>query len=229
MKLALSMRVTTAATYAERRDAVAQDWAVWLDVLGYQPIFVPNSLRDPGGFFRSLGVDGLVLTGGNDLVPRPGSAGDVAPERTRTESILIEESLAAGIPILGVCRGIHMINAHFGGDLTAELSALSPRMQNHVAQVHKVSFVESFAGQAKGSVIDVNSFHNQGLTSENVSRLLTVFAVADDGVVEGVVHPELPVLGVQWHPERVNAAAAFDATLVRRFFREGAFWKGGLS
>ena len=229
MKLAVSMRVTSAATYVERRDALAQDWAVWVESFGYQPLFVPNSLRDPAAFFRSLGVGGLVLTGGNDLVERYGHSGDIAPERTRTENVLIEEALAARIPILGVCRGIHMINAHFGGSLTAELSAVVPPLLQHVARVHQVELRMPFSELAQSRVVEVNSFHNQGVTGKDVSRSLTVFATTSDGVVEGVVHPDLPVLGIQWHPERPNAASSFDAALANRLMKEGAFWKGKLS
>ncbi len=46
-----------------------------------------------------------------------------------------------------------------------------------------------------------------------------------DGIVEGLYHPQLPVLAVQWHPERPNPATQFDVEILGRFLREGEFWK----
>ena len=141
-------------------------------------------------------VDGIVLTGGNDLV----ACGGDAPERDETETALLDCAERRGLPVLGVCRGMQMILHRFGTRLD--------RVQGHVTPRHRISI--------EGRSVEVNSFHNFGATE--VHPPLKSWAIAGDGVIEAVQHEGGRMMGVMWHPERVEPFSAEDIALFSRFF-----------
>jgi len=217
------MRVVQATGYREPRDALSHDWIDWAAARGHLAIPVPNRLRDPAGYLDELGVEALVLTGGNDLVPRPGAPDDTSPERTATEQALLAHAIASGRPVLGVCRGLHVVNRHFGGDVIDDIGA-GP--VPHVARDHTLRLSDDFGALAGDARIRTNSFHAQAVGEDGVGKGLEIFAVSpEDRIVEGLHHCERPVLAVQWHPERQNPATAFDDVIIGRLFTEGAFWR----
>ena len=108
-RVALTMRVTQAAAFAEPRDSISHDWLARLGEWDMTPLLVPNHLTAPESYLDRLGADLLVLTGGNDL--------GVTPERNASETKLLDHALHNGIAVLGVCRGMQLINVHLGGRL----------------------------------------------------------------------------------------------------------------
>ncbi len=225
MRFALSMRVVRAREYEETRDAVSHDWRRWLERGGHQFFPVPNGLADLRGHLDCLPVDGVILTGGNDLVAPAGSESDVAPERTATEHELIAAAIERGLPVFAVCRGLHVVNAFFGGATVADLAATCGRPSPHVGRDHAVALAPPFDAVAGCGELRTNSFHNQGVVPSGLAPDLVAFGRSpSDGVIEGAVHRTRPILAVQWHPERPNPAAAFDDLVFARLFTEGAFW-----
>ena len=118
---------------------------------------------------------------------------------------------------------MHVVNQYFGG---VTEPTIGDAATDHVATVHSIEVHNDLDGVLTAGSLSVNSFHEQGVTREGVASPLSVFAVSCDGWVEGLVHNDLPILAVQWHPERRNPDAAVDVDLVRRLFRDGAFWRG---
>ena len=106
-RIALSMRVTEAPDYKEPRDALSHDLSALFDAWGMLPVPVPNTLSEPATFLDELSPDLLVLTGGDDL--------GGTSERDETEKRLFAGALERNLPVLGICRGMHLINDHFGG------------------------------------------------------------------------------------------------------------------
>jgi putative glutamine amidotransferase len=202
MIILVSMRTAENATYPESRDAVSHDWILLFARYGLTPILVPNMLGDVSDYFK-LGASGLLLTGGDDLGPD----GEPSP-RDQTEARLLGGALAQGLPIFGTCRGLHVLNRHFGGQLARKLP------ENHVGD-HAVRL--DGAG-----VIRINSFHNQGVLTGGLAAELAPFAVTDSGVVEAVTHRKLPITAVQWHPERPNPAAELDRQLMQQWLAQCA-------
>jgi gamma-glutamyl-gamma-aminobutyrate hydrolase PuuD len=195
-RIAITQRVHDLVDRGERRDALDQAWTPWIEDGGDAAIPVPNRLADPVAFVRDLGVDALVLTGGNDLAHLPG-AQNAAPERDATERALLGHARDVGLPVLAVCRGMQMLVDFWGGAVT--------RVEGHVGQPHEIVLRPSNRRLRPGPV---NSFHGWGVAPAGVPGPLLVVATAPDGSVEAVEHRDLPQVGVMWHPERAPADPA---------------------
>ena len=172
--------------------------------------------------------DGLLLPGGGDIDPaRYGQlpAGSEAPDlqRDAAELELVSRFLAWGKPMLGICRGVQLLNVALGGNLIQDLPTVSyhRRDPERGDRVHTVSAGEgTFLSSLYGREFAVNSAHHQGLG--RIGSNLKVTQRAPDGVVEAVEHAKKPVLGVQWHPERTGFAfrrpELADGELLIRYF-----------
>jgi putative glutamine amidotransferase len=202
MIILVSMRTCDNATYPERRDAISHDWGKLFAHYDLIPILVPNTLGDSSSYLN-FGASGLLLTGGDDLGP------DSDPTlRDKTEVQLLNGAVARGLPVFGTCRGLHIINRYFGGQLARTL----PEM--HVGE-HDVRL----NGER---VIRINSFHNRGVMSDGLASALIPFAATESGVVEAIRHRQLPITAVQWHPERPNPAAELDRELLQQWLTQCA-------
>ena len=158
-------------------------------------------------------VDGVVFSGGADLdptlygrPPEPG-LGLVDPTRDALEVALYHTARARGLPILGVCRGIQLVNVVEGGTLHQHLPAVEGLVQHEQRNIdgppfHRVRLeVGSYAAQAAGSeTVVVNSFHHQGV--DRLAPGMRATGHTDDGLVEALEAIDAPwLLAVQWHPE----------------------------
>lgn len=219
MIVAVSMRVVENSTYPEIRDAISHDWVRLLDTLPVTPVFVPNVLSNPAAYLRDIGAKGLILTGGGDLGPLPDEPNhkELTPDRDRTENELLTSAVDRGLPVLGVCRGLQVLNVHFGGGLVRDLSSTG----QHVDIEHELEIVASPPwGNLGAKHLITNSFHSQGVCLSNLAPELKAFAMASGDVVEGLYHPDLPVLAVQWHPERPNPASKQDQALLQHWIAQ---------
>jgi N5-(cytidine 5'-diphosphoramidyl)-L-glutamine hydrolase len=200
------MRVTAAEGYSEQRDCLAQDWprflALTLPELQWLPI--PNLGKPTAAFASAWGLDGFILTGGNDV----GSC----PLRDLTERALLELALKERSPVLGVCRGLQFIQAFFGGSLQPCPSDV------HVATRHPI-YLSSAPYPGMSLTRQVNSFHGKAVPAAELAAPLTVFAQSHDGWAEGVMHRDAPCLGIQWHPEREVHPDLEDQLMVRALFQ----------
>jgi gamma-glutamyl-gamma-aminobutyrate hydrolase PuuD len=221
--IALSLRVVNAPNYNERRDAIAQDWIAWTDSLGALPLLVPNAVRDPAAYLNHFKPDLLVLTGGNDAVPGGHSTGDYDEQRNRCEHILLDTAFKKNTPTLAVCRGMHIANLHFSGQVRPKLPDGGSL---HVASTHQVQLLEPLAGKYGKTAAMTNSFHRQGILPEDVASPLSALAVStSDGVVEAFMHRSNPLIGIQWHPERPHSATALDSHLLRALLSTRDLWQ----
>ncbi len=171
--------------------------------------------------------DGLLLAGGGD--PDPAlygrrCAGSAPPDRARdrAELALLDAFAAAGKPVLGVCRGLQLINIWAGGTLLQDLGARNGAHRWAGAdRAHPVHTAEdSLLRRLYGVHFWVNSAHHQALELPGAG--LRVTARAPDGVVEAIAHSTLPLWAVQFHPERMRPAlgwpGAADGTALLRYF-----------
>lgn len=186
----------------------------------------------PGVLAEQLDVaDGLVLSGGVDVSPlyygeEPHQRlGHTLPERDRFELALIDEARRRELPVLGVCRGIQVLNVAHGGTLFQDLPTERPngiqheqassRWQvTHHVDIRPGSRVAELTG-VEGS-LTVTSFHHQAI--KELGEGLEVTATAPDGVIEAVESTTHPwMVGVQWHPEMSHTRDESSIELFRGF------------
>lgn len=159
-------------------------------------------------------IDGLVITGGADVDPAayggpPDSrVGPTEPGRDRWELDLLEAAAQLGVPVLGICRGLQLLNVAAGGTLVPDLPADEGDGHARFAgrrsdRAHAVTFeAGSLAAHLYGPATEVNSLHHQGI--ERLGAGLMVTGRSPDGGIEAVERRGADVLGVQWHPEALD-------------------------
>ena len=188
-RIGISLRVVTAQNYDEKRDALSQDWPIFLEKLNLNPIFIPNSLSNVRSYLTDMHIDGLILSGGDNI-------GDY-PERDKTEKELLDYAVQNKIPILGVCRGMQIINDYFGGSIEQSQNSQHIR-KNHPVEITNANFL-----YFNSDSISVNSFHYNLIRRNTLGKNLEPFAIMkSDDTIEGFSHVDLPIFGVMWHPER---------------------------
>lgn len=194
-RIALTQRVECVEAIGERRDALSQEWAALAETCGFLPLPLPNHPTIVRQLLGALNVDGIILTGGNNLV----SYGGDAPERDELEHLLIQYAIEREIPLLGICRGMQMLLDHFGTPLQ--------RVEGHIRVEHFLNNGDT-----------VNSFHGWGALE--CRPPLKPVARSEDNVLEAVVHQEYPWLrGIMWHPERYAPPRMRDIQFIREVFQ----------
>ena len=196
-KVAITQRVTVIPEYGERRDCLDQAWPRFIAACGLLPLPLPNVIDVALALCGGSDLAGLVLTGGNDLA----ALGGVAPERDATENALLDAAESRGLPVLGVCRGMQLIQQRCGVPLQ--------RVEGHVTRRQVI--------QVNGESTEVNSYHR--FAARESRPPLDVWAVAADGVVKAIRHTARPTTGIMWHPERNTPFAADDVALFRHVFK----------
>lgn len=176
-------------------------------------VIAPTRPRDAGSILDRL--DGLLLTGGIDVdpelfdqAPHP-RLGRVDRGRDDLELALIREALERDLPILGICRGIQVLNVAAGGTLIQDIPSQIAGGERHNCpeprsrRVHRILIdpgtrLHDSLGEAN---VSVNSFHHQAVDRLG-DGLVTSARCDEDGVVEAIEMPRRRfVVGVQWHPE----------------------------
>ena len=188
---------------------------------------IPTSLYCPTG---AEGFDALILCGGEDVAPdRFGQEnhGSQPPDlpRDAAELALVEAFLASNRPVLGICRGLQLLNIALGGTLIQDLGPLVPFHARDPGseedKIHPIQAVsDSLLHQWYGPLFPVNSSHHQAL--DRLGEGLRATARAEGGVVEGAEWAGRPGRGGQFHPERMAGSFrrpdAVDGAAVFQWF-----------
>jgi putative glutamine amidotransferase len=211
-----------------------QSVALWLVRGGALPMMVPGvdarselTRGDLRLSHYASALDGLVLQGGNDVAPEsygetaldPAWHGDAV--RDRYERDLVAAFVAAGKPVFGICRGLQLLNVHFGGTLYQDIETQRPGAQPHrdsryERNQHDVTFVPGsrlaslYRGAEDSIRHRINSIHHQAI--KNLAPGFVVEATSpEDGLIEAVrwQGPSY-VAAVQWHPEFHDPALEGD-------------------
>jgi gamma-glutamyl-gamma-aminobutyrate hydrolase PuuD len=194
--VAITQRVSVVPAYGERRDCLDQAWTKFLAACSLLPVLLPNVPEAALALCQGTGINGLVLTGGNDLAVLGGDA----PERDCVENALLDWAEECRLPVLGVCRGMQVIQQRLGIPLR--------RVEGHVARRQVI--------RIDGERREVNSFHC--FAAFDSRPPLEVWAVADDGVIKAIRHAARPITGIMWHPERSTPFSPADVGLFRQVF-----------
>lgn len=182
LRIAITQRRLPATADGIERDALDADWwpwvgEVWPDASLYP---MPNLSRqsDAQAWLAALRPHLLILSGGNDV----GSSA----ARDQSERHALDWAAMRSLPVLGVCRGMQMLQVYSGGQLEA--------VHGHVGRPHHV--------RTNGQELLVNSWHHWGIA--HCVPPWMALAQAEDCTIEAMRHSRLPWLGLMWHPERAD-------------------------
>lgn len=182
---------------------------------GAVPILIPSIEKEINMETLLDFADGVVLIGGKDYHPsyygeEPHPETNLTRERPGFDIAFAQAVLRRKMPVLGICAGCQLLNIVTGGKLIQHLPDAEEHTggTTHQATIRKDGFFSRAVGKKAGETLTVNSFHHQALDPEWIGKDLQITATAFDGSVEAV---ELPgkrmVLGVQFHPERMDDLA----------------------
>jgi putative glutamine amidotransferase len=181
--------------------------------------------------------DGILFSGGEDVHPalygKPEFVGEyglkeIIPARDQFEYEVIEKALETKKPVLGICRGLQLINVYLGGTLLPDIprvskstahGKISGQDQNHDITVENLSLLHDITGLEKGQV---NSAHHQGVDKPGGN--LRISAFSEPSIVEAMewkdpIHKSWLLL-VQWHPERMqDLSSPFSGNLKQAFLK----------
>jgi putative glutamine amidotransferase len=221
-------------------------WAAWEVVVNLSPRTYSLGVQRAGGLAvilppddavaenpdELLGMlDGLILAGGSDIDPASYGAKphpetkNTWPERDRFEIALGTRALERDLPLLGICRGMEMLNVIQGGTLNQHLGLELHRHTPGAFTDHRVELEPgSLAARVVGADrTEVKSAHHQGV--EEIGEGVVVTGHADDGVVEAIELPDRSyAVGVLWHPEEDERSRVIGSLVneARERMRAGA-------
>lgn len=116
---------------------------------------------------------------------------------------MIDGYIKAGIPIFGICRGFQTLNVHFGGSLDQHINQKTSVLRNDLVDTLEfTSIVQKY--NIRNEKYEVNSLHHQGFNINQLGKDLFVLAINKNYQnVEAIIHKDLPIAAVQWHPEEI--------------------------
>lgn len=225
--IGITANVITLDNGAERA-AASPDYVKAIEMAGGIPILLPVVTDKEIIKRQAQLIDGLLLSGGYDINPllfgeQPAEKlGYLTPERDLHELELAKIANSIQIPVLGICRGIQIMNVAFGGTIyqdIAELPGVIKHMQKaknyvptHAVEIMPNSLLESIVGNH----LMVNSFHHQAV--KDVALGFNIVGRSLDGVIEAIEKKDGQFfLGVQWHPEMMLSSEPLMLNVFRRF------------
>ena len=216
--------------------ALGENYVKSVAQAGGIPVLLPLDLPESQLADLLSRLDGILFSGGGDIDPALYGAqttpevNSVSPARDRTEMWMFKTAAAEGLPFLGICRGLQVINVALGGTLYTDIASQHPAAlkhdyypdwpRDHLPHTVTIEPDSRLAHILGLTETPVNSLHHQGI--RGLAAPLRAVAFAPDGITEGVELPGHPFgLGVQWHPEWLTAHAPMRS-LFRAFVEAAA-------
>jgi len=208
-----------------------------LEAAGGLPVLIAHDLQPETLRAIYERVDGVLLTGGGDVAPNEYGAGDEIPlrsvnhDRDATEMTVTKWAVEDDKPLLGICRGVQVMNVALGGTLYRDLALEfgnsvdhdmgGKNARNYNAHTVNVQSDSKLAGLLGTTQPAVNSLHHQAI--RDLGKGLVPVATAPDGIVEGVEIPGTRfIVGVQWHPEELANYSEPMRRLFEGFVKQAA-------
>jgi len=208
IKIAITQRLMLNDSYYELRETLDTRWGLLFDELNFLPMVLPIEY-DFKKYFENIEIDGILLTGGNDLNILNSS--EESSQRDIFEKELIKYGIQNDIPILGVCRGMQIIAEYFEADFI--------KVKDQVAIKHSLKVnKESKYFNELSNLNDVNSFHNYAI--KNISDDFLISSRTSDGMIKAIEHKKYKIFGQMWHSEREEPFNINELNLIKAFFND---------
>ena len=204
--IAVTQRLVLNQNYYEMREALDVRWGELFKKINFVPIILPIEIQFKK-YFNFLKIDGIILTGGNDLYST--NKNTMSLKRDNFEKKLIKYGIKKNIPILGMCRGMEVIAEYFGADFKKVKNQVGIR---HKLKVNKTS--KYFSHLSKIST--VNSFHNYAINEMPLDFIESAWN--KNGVVKAIEHKKYKIFGQMWHSERERLFDKNQINLIKNFF-----------
>lgn len=207
-KIAVTQRLILNESYYELREALDINWGVLFEKLDILPIVLPIEYNFEI-YFKSLNIDGIILTGGNDL--NIVNEDKVSKKRDIFEKKLLKYAIENNIPVFGFCRGMQVIADFFGADFK--------EVRNQIAIKHELKInCNSKYFTYLNKIEKVNSFHNYSIN--NISNDILISATNEDGIIKAIEHKKYKIFAQMWHSERENPINEKELNLIKEFFND---------
>ena len=206
-KIAISQRLILNNSYYELRAGLDVKWGVLFKDLNFIPLIIPYDY-DFELFASHFDIDGILLSGGNDLSVV--SNRELDKKRDELESKILSFAINNNIPVFALCRGMQFIAHYFGSSLK--------KVQGHIGTMHKLKInEESKYAKLLSKLNEVNSYHN--IAVDKLSKDFIVSAYSFDGTIKAIEHKNLNIFAVMWHSERQEPFNKFEMDLIKEHFK----------
>jgi putative glutamine amidotransferase len=205
-KIILTQRLMENHSYHEYREGLDIQWGKLFNEINIMPIILPLNFNFDS-YFTHLKIDGVFLTGGDDLNSIKES--NFLSQRDFLENNLINYCIKNNLPIFGVCRGMQIISQYFGCNFK--------KINNHVSTDHKLIISNETKYKKYLKKIDkVNSYHNYSIFDLNDDLIIS--AKSEDGIIEAIEHKTYKIFAQMWHSERQYPFIENELNLIKNFF-----------
>lgn len=212
-RIGITQRVIKHPRYNEIMSSLDVNWTEFLLKLGFMPIPLPLvSSELVLEQWKMLKLDGLILSGGNTLKDYADSEDlneNISLERDAYEFALLKTAISTSTPVLGICRGLQVINIYYGGKLI--------KIRGHSGTRH--SLVHGGKDDLLFPPNEVNSFHDCFVPSQDLGNDLIPLAYDEKGYIEAFRHMHEKILAIMWHPERELPISKNDCKTIENFFK----------
>ena len=175
-------------------DFIDHYWLNYFEKKNINYYLVPNKKKLSKKKIEEINL--LIIPGGNDV----SNSLNTSKIRNSIEINLIKICFKKKIPILGICRGAQLLNKSFGGKIK--------KVKKHMRTRHNISFVNKEI--VKKKLLNVNSFHNDGIKKNDLSKAFKMLASDMDDNVEMFISKDKKMIGTMWHPEREKNTQLLD-------------------
>ena len=207
-KILITQRLAENESHFEQREMLDISWGKLFQEINLLPIILPYEYNFEN-YFKEFKIDGILLTGGNDLNSL--NQNILSKKRDEFENKLISYAIKNSIPIFGICRGMQVIAEYFSSTFKV--------VNGQVNIKHKIIFNEnSKYVKYLSSIEEVNSFHHYEI--DNLSDELIISASCKQGIIKAIEHKKYKIFAQMWHSERVIPYNRNELSLIKEFFND---------
>ena len=205
-KIGITQRLVREEKFDETRNALDIRWHELLFSIDLIPIPIPVNIDLH--YYNSVNLEGIILTGGNNLCSLEENS--LSRLRDKHEIECIRYAIENSIPLFGVCRGMQVIAEYFGSSFK--------KVDDHIAKRHKIESTNNHEyNKYFDKLENVNSYHKYAIDTL-CDELNLVCICPEDKVIEAIQHKNYKIFGQMWHPERDNPFDLNNIRIISSFF-----------